>query len=190
MKAFKYLLLLFAFANSFNSFAQVEEVFLKKDLSEILHYVASKTDSSKHTCDSYHYWDDYLRRPHPSVSTLQYYFQEAANEFQVPIQILMAIAQVESNWTQIGPSIDKGWGIMHLVHNSYSKTLVQSAELLHLNPQVLKDDAQQNIRGMAALLAFHSEEKREELQVLSDWFETLKPVTGLANESLQELQVY
>ncbi len=190
MKPLNYILLLFAFTYSLSSFAQTEDVFVKRDLSEILHWVVSKTDSSKHDKHAHHLWEEYLNRPHPSVNTLHFYFRETAEEFQVPVEILMAIAQVESNWTQIGPSIDKGWGIMHLVDNTYSSTLIQSAELIDLDPQVLKVNARQNIRGMAALIAFYAKEKREELLKITDWFEILKPVTGLANEDLQELQVY
>ncbi|HOW89554.1 MAG TPA: peptidoglycan recognition family protein, partial [Elusimicrobiales bacterium] len=60
--------------------------------------------------------------------------------------------------TQIGPSIDRGWGIMHLVDNDYCQTLSEASSLLGLDPQVLKDDPRQNIRGAAVLLAAYARE--------------------------------
>ncbi len=83
-------------------------------------------------------------------------FKDAADEFRVPQALLEAIGYLENNWIQIGPSIDKGWGIMHLVDNDYSHTLIEAARLLGLDPQVLKDDPGQNIRGAAALLASYA----------------------------------
>lgn len=190
MKGLKLLnIIVFSFF-TFVLFGQQNEVFMKKDLSEILGFVISKTDTSNFEDTDYKQWENYLSRAHPNVSTLHLYFNEAEKEFDIPSELLMAIAKVESNWTQIGPSIDKGWGIMHLVDNSYSNTLADAAELLNLNPQILKDNAQQNIRGMAALIAFQRKEKQEELQKLEDWFDILKPVTGLVSEELRELQVY
>lgn len=175
---------------TFGLSAQNKEVFVKKDLSEVLRFVISQTDTSSFQDVDYQQWNNYLRRAHPNVNTLNNYFEEAATEFSVPSAILKAIAKVESNWTQIGPSIDKGWGIMHLVDNSYCNTLNDAAQLLNLSPQILKDDALQNIRGMAALIADHKKQKREEPQKLEEWFDILKPVTGLVSEDLRELQVY
>lgn len=190
MKATKIVIFIILISFTFGIHAQNNDVFIKKDLSELLGVVISKTDTSKYEGTDYKLWEKYLNRAHPNVATLHSYFNEAANEFDIPVEILKAIAKVESNWTQIGPSIDKGWGIMHLVDNSYCNTLIQAAELLGLNPQILKDNANQNIRGMTALIAYHAKNKSEELQKLEDWFNILKPVTGLVKEDLRELQVY
>ena len=190
MKASKPLNIILFFCFTLTLYGQTKDVFVKKDLSEVLGFAVSQTDTSNFEDADYLQWEKYLSRAHPNVATLHSYFEEAALEFDIPMEILKAIAKVESNWTQMGPSIDKGWGIMHLVDNSYSNTLNDAAKLLDLNPQVLKDDPKQNIRGMAALIAFQSERKREELQELEDWFNILKPITGLASEELRELQVY
>lgn len=190
MKAARIIILIIFISFIFGIHAQNKDVFVKKDLTEILGFVISKTDTSKYEDADYQLWEKYLSQSHPKVATLHSYFNEAANEFDIPVEILEAIAKVESNWTQIGPGIDKGWGIMHLVDNSYCNTLIEAAELLNLNPQILKDNAKHNIRGMAALIAHYAKNKREEIQKLEDWFNMLKPVTGLVNEDLRELQVY
>lgn len=132
-------------------------------------------------------WADYLSRPHPDVATLREFFAEAASEFQVPQPLLEAIAKVETNWLHIGPSIDRGWGIMHLVENNYSHTLTESAELLGLDPQILKDDPRQNIRGAAALLAKYAGQDCYELN-LADWFSAAARFSGLISEDLQRMQ--
>ncbi|HSN60570.1 MAG TPA: hypothetical protein VLR49_06530, partial [Ferruginibacter sp.] len=44
---------------------------------------------------------EFLNRPHPNVATLHQYFNAAAAEFNVPVTILKAAAQVQSNWAQV-----------------------------------------------------------------------------------------
>jgi len=171
------------------SFSQVREGFVQKDLSDLLHFVVHKTDTNHFEQCDYDKWLEYLSRQHPNTRTLNKYFEDAADEFDVPIELLKVIAYVESNWTQIGPSIDRGWGLMHLVENSYSNTLSDAAELLELDTQVLKDDAQQNIRGMAALIAKVAKTNKAERNELVDWFDVLTSVTGLYSTNLAEIQV-
>ncbi len=65
-------------------------------------------------------WTRSFSRAQPSKPEMREYFIEAAKEFDVPSDLLMAIGQVETNWTQIGPGVDYGWGVMHLVENPYS----------------------------------------------------------------------
>jgi N-acetyl-anhydromuramyl-L-alanine amidase AmpD len=102
-------------------------------------------------------WGYYLDKAAAvSVDATRQMFQDAAGEFHVPQVLLEAIGYLENNWIQIGPSIDRGWGVMHLVDNDYSRTLNEAAELLKVDPQVLKDDPRQNIRGAAALLAVYA----------------------------------
>lgn len=178
------LLLLFSSA----AFAQSQCGFVQKNHSKLFQFVVSKTDSSQHDASDYHLWETYLNRAHPSVKTMERYFEEAAKEFNVPVVLLKVIAQIESNWTQIGPSIDKGWGVMHLVDNSYCQTLIKAAHILDLDPQILKDEAKQNIRGMAALLRIEANNNQNKLIELEDWFPIVKKCTGLFNDQIEELQ--
>ena len=81
-------------------------------------------------------------------------FTWAANEFGVPRDLLVAVAYVETHLDNRAghPSVDGGYGLMHLVANARSHTLADAAALLHVDPSVLKSDATQNVRGGAALL--------------------------------------
>lgn len=172
------------------SLGQQNKALLNDDLHHIVDFVSSKTDSSIYTKHDHNLWHFYLEKEHPSIKTIENYIVQASEEFLVPVEILKVIAQVETNWTQIGPSIDRGWGIMHLVKNNYANTLLEAAELLNLQPQILKDDPLQNIRGLAALLRSCQNTIKEEPKHLEDWFYAVKQTTGLATEDLKEAQAF
>lgn len=163
------------------------QLFLRKDLSAELNIVASHID---HAEQAHHHelWAGYLNRYHPSVATVRDYMRQAASEFKVPVDLLEAIAQVENNFTQIGPSIDKGWGMMHLVQNDYCNTLGEAAQLLGVSEQVLKDDARQNIRGAAALLRKYFGSNKNTKAGIEEWFPATKRFSGLISESLRTIQ--
>jgi N-acetyl-anhydromuramyl-L-alanine amidase AmpD len=166
-----------------------EYTYLQRRLDSVVDHVTQHTQSEfYHHGADYAIWREHLRRPHPNIQTLKHFFAQAAQEFSVPQTILEAIAQVESNWTQIGPSIDQGWGIMHLVQNEYANTLEEAAHLLGLDVQILKDDAQQNIRGAAALLAYYAGNKRKNWHRLEDWFGSVTKLTGLIDSELRREQ--
>jgi len=101
-------------------------------------------------------------------------FAAAAQEFGVPANVLVALSYNQSHWQASAGSMsmDGGYGLMDLrtyvpqivsgrdgtVKNIPKKdasyyTLDQAAGLLHVSPDVLKSDNQQNIRGAAAVLA-------------------------------------
>jgi len=163
--------------------------FRRRNLNSVVDTVTQHTNDENHGHgDDYVLWRDYLSKPHPTVNTLKTYFLQASNEFGVPVEILEAIGQIESNWTHIGPSIDKGWGIMHLVQNEYADTLNEAARLLNVDQQILKDDAQQNIRGAAALIALYAGEARKSFTKLEDWFSAIAQFSGLFDSDLQKMQ--
>jgi len=129
----------------------------------------------------------YLSRQHPTITVLEKYFNEAANEFDVPVILLKAIGLVENNWTMYGPTIDQGWGIMHLVENNYADTLGEAAILLNVDRQLLKDDAQQNIRASAALLRHYAGPDADADNV-AEWFEAAMQFSGLISGNLRQMQ--
>jgi hypothetical protein len=128
-------------------------------------------------------------KPHPSVETLEIFFQEAAQEFDVPVYLLKAIGKHESNWTQAeGPGIEAdigGWGIMSLKDCWSCHTLAEAAALLNLSPKELKENARQNIRGGAALLAKYAGLERKNFTTYEEWIPTLKKISGLTFEDTQ-----
>ncbi len=164
------------------------ERFFAAEHKESIEAVAGHLNPAEHACGAHvDAWRDYLSRPHPDLATLSDYFAAAAQEFGVPAELLMAIGRVENNWTQIGPSIDQGWGIMHLVDNSYEATLVAAAALLDLDAQTLKDSPRENIRGAAALLAEYACEERAGFD-LAHWFDAAAHFSALGDADLEDMQ--
>ncbi len=162
--------------------------YVERDLSSVLQKMSGKIDKKIHSDSAEYYWNYYLNRPHPSVSALKIFFKDASEEFGVPQYLLEVIAYTESNWTQIGPSIDRGWGIMHLTENNYSNTLTEAAMLLGIETNILKNDAKQNIRAAAALMSFYANVDKNNFIKPEDWFYVVKKFTGLINDELREKQ--
>lgn len=102
-------------------------------------------------------------------------FTDAAKEFQVPIELLMAVSYYQSRWENHNgeASVDGGFGPMNLrttvavedgrgdsrrpidplPQPSDSLTLDRAAQILQVPLEILKKDTRQNIRGGAAVLA-------------------------------------
>lgn len=149
------------------------------------------SEIGRHACchpETVALWTEYLGKSRGGVESVRSLLAEAAGEFGVPQRLLEAIAQVETNWTHIGPSIDQGWGMMHLVENPNCDTLGEAAALLGIERQVLKDDPHANVRGAAALLAEYAGKGRGSFTRIEDWFDAAARFSGLATEDLRTLQ--
>jgi len=90
-------------------------------------------------------------------------FQKAADEFKVPADILKGVAFAETRWEHFQwppgetrspeTGMPRPFGIMSLMDNEFfGHSLTEAAKLIGKDPQELKDDPLQNIRGAAALL--------------------------------------
>jgi len=90
-------------------------------------------------------------------------FEKAAQEFNVPADLLKGIAFAETRWEHLTwppgetASPDTGmprpFGIMSLWDNPFfGHSLLEAAQLIGEDPEILKKDAFQNMRGAAALL--------------------------------------
>ncbi|HOW89482.1 MAG TPA: N-acetylmuramoyl-L-alanine amidase [Elusimicrobiales bacterium] len=133
------------------------------DYNQILAEVTANSDASS---EDKRMWREQLRRASKvSLDATRRMFRDAAREFNVPQVLLEAIGYLENNWIQVGPSVDRGWGVMHLVQNDYCDTLGEAARLIGSDPQTLKDDPRQNIRGAAALLASYAGKTPAPVQV-------------------------
>jgi len=169
-------------------YISAQDEYNQRDLTNYVAHVAGQSNKDYFSDHDHELWHYYLNRSHPNISTINTYFEEAAAEFGVPADLLKVIGQIENNWTQIGPSIDRGWGIMHLVENPYCNTLGEAATLIRVSKDVLKDDARQNIRGAAALLAQYYNDIGKGKSEWEKWFEAAKKFSGLINERLQVQQ--
>lgn len=109
--------------------------------------------------------------------TLQGEFEAAAEEFGVPVDLLVAMAYVNTRWEMPPPETNEyekgdlhGWGaygIMQLVRNPFSDTLGEASRLTGVPVEQLKTDRAANIRGGAALLAASQGNKPDRL---GEWF--------------------
>jgi uncharacterized lipoprotein YddW (UPF0748 family) len=129
--------------------------------------------------------ETFLNRPHPSVATLEKYFATAAAEFEVPVEILRAYAQIQSNWAQVSESMYGSWGVMGLIENPFVGQISKAATLIKCTPEAIKTDAKSNIRAAAALLAFY-QKKQGFSPDAGAWFESVCELTGLKEKNLQQ----
>lgn len=165
------------------------EVFLQRDMSEYLGATVFKNRSI--VPPDQDFGDDhnsqqlanFLNRPHPSVATLTNYFHDAATEFSVPANLLMATAQVQSNWTQVSESMYGSWGIMGIIENPFTRQISEAATLLNVSNDAIQNDAKTNIRAAAALLKQYQGNKIASKP--EDWFDAMKSLTGLTDESMR-----
>jgi hypothetical protein len=164
------------------------DVFLRRDMPDVRERFGLDEASTPEESHESPLWYESLRRPHPSVATLRKYFREAERRSGVPAELLMAIGRVESNWTQFGPTVDQGWGVMHLVKNNYADTLGRAARLLGVSEQALKDDARLNILGAAAVMADAAGRPARHFKRPEDWAEAAKTVSGLIDETTRRVQ--
>ncbi|MGD6959394.1 hypothetical protein ACQCWA_17175 [Rossellomorea aquimaris] len=156
---------------------------------------------------------------------LQKAFQQAAQEFNVPVEILLAVGYNVSLWEHHDgkPSASGGYGLMHLtdvntdsledthsdepahmflsgkedadsqpleksilkiestldINDSRLHTLNTAAELLSLQPETLKQNKQQNIRGAAALLVqFALDTSGETPSDVNEWYGAVAKYSG------------
>src|SRR2546423_12397809 len=90
-------------------------------------------------------------------------FDQAAKEFNVPADLLKGVAFAETRWEHLTwppgetsspeTGMPRPYGIMSLWDNRYfGHSLIEAAQLISQDPEVLKQDPLQNMRGGAALL--------------------------------------
>ncbi|HEX8461795.1 MAG TPA: family 10 glycosylhydrolase [Segetibacter sp.] len=165
------------------------DVFLQRDMTQYLQANVSQAPNVKPSeVDHGHDHKDamlrtFLNRPQPNIITLNKYFNQAASEFSVPVSILKASAQVQSNWAQVSESMYGSWGIMGLVENQFVQQISKASLLLHVSANDIKNDAKTNIRAAAALLAFYK--NGTPAATLEDWFEPVKSLTGLWDPAMK-----
>lgn len=117
-------------------------------------------------------------------------FTQAAKEFDVPVEILLAISYAETRWMdhQGEPSQLNGYGLMHLAENPANDSLVQASRLLGLDKTSLMRDRAANIRGAAAVLRELAKEQNEGVVPanLANWYTTVAHYSGLSSKLTQK----
>jgi hypothetical protein len=111
----------------------------------------------------------------------------AAAEYGVPEELLLAMGYVNTRWESYAtPSIDGGWGVMHLVQNESEDTLGEVSRLTGIPADQLRSVRSQNLRGGAALLAANGGGGASHAD-LDSWYDAVSAVGGGA---LYANQVY
>ena len=133
-------------------------------------------------------------------------FEEAAEKYDVPVELLLAMGYVNTRWEMPPPEAsahERGnphgrgaYGIMQLVRNDDEDTLGEASSLTGISPEELKADRKSNIMGGAALLA---EAEGERHGRLGDYFGAVsgkgkrrlfKAVAGIGAGDLYAEQVF
>jgi len=129
-------------------------------------------------------------------------FESAAQEFNVPAEILKGIAFAESRWTQVKPEavadeserhMPPAYGVMGLRDDDwFGRSLNQAATLIASTPDELRASAAQNIRGGAALLASiaSSMPRRPVSNDLLSWSDVVAHYSGIPQRNVQGDYVY
>lgn len=110
-------------------------------------------------------------------------FVEAAQEYDVPRDLLVAVGYGESRLTdhEGKPSQANGYGVMHLVSNPSHSTLTEAAKLTGDSAAELKKDVDANIHGAAAVLRDYADTAgldATERQDLDAWYEPVARYSG------------
>jgi hypothetical protein len=128
-------------------------------------------------------------QPAASTSTVATSFQAAARHWNVPLELLMAVGYVESHWEQRdgAPSIDMGYGIMHLVDGP-GGTLERAASLTGLSGEAIRKHATANIEAGAALLSdiSHKNNIPAKQTKLTDWYGVVAAYSGAPDLTVRD----
>lgn len=117
-------------------------------------------------------------------------FEAASGHWGVPLPLLMAIGWVESHWEQRNgePSIDGGYGIMHIV-GGVDGTLARASALTGLTEESIRYFEQANIEAGAALLSDISRKATNSIQKsghLADWYQSVAAYSGASDPLVRD----
>ncbi len=103
--------------------------------------------------------------------------------------MLKAIAYAETHFDNHNgePSIDNGYGVMHLADNNENQSLNRAAAILQVPADVLKKDDWQNIRGGAAILREYANQEgltAADRKNIEAWYPVVALYTNASSQSL------
>lgn len=138
-------------------------------------------------------------------------FANAAQEFNVPVDVLLAVSYNESRWDTHGvqASVNGGYGLMNLTSSSAPQedgrgdasrpvtdkvdttktyTLDEASKLLGVSADSLKREDKQNVRGAAAVLAEYAKQTNDGSlpSDMSDWYAAVAKFSGNANSQMAQ----
>ncbi|SCK46730.1 N-acetylmuramoyl-L-alanine amidase [Streptomyces sp. WMMB 714] len=130
--------------------------------------------------------------PSDSEPTMGKAFSDAAEEFDVPRDLLVSVGYAETHLDghKGEPSQDNGFGVMHLVDNPERQTLDQAAKLTDESVADLKKNDAANIRGGAAVLRAFADKaglKAADRERIEAWYPAVAAYGGADSASLKRL---
>lgn len=111
-------------------------------------------------------------------------FQRAADEFDVPVDLLKAVGYVESKWEMVEGQVEfddlpPAFGTMALRGDNVGR----AAALLGVDVDAVKTDRETNIRGAAALLSATADERAIDRDDLGAWAPAVAELAAIGHES-------
>ncbi|GHO86584.1 N-acetylmuramoyl-L-alanine amidase [Dictyobacter formicarum] len=136
-------------------------------------------------------WSSHEPQVH-AAGNLNQVFAQAAAEFAVPVPLLKALCYMEGRLSNHGgtPSIDGGYGCMHLMTTHRNSSLMLAARDLRADPAVLKTDLATNIRGGAAALRDYWRQLssgRAPAKALDAWYKVLSMYSGASSAAVGQM---
>ena len=144
----------------------------------------------------------------PQANRYQKMFEDASVEFNVPVELLQAIAYTETRWKphvpkgqlmkngEVGVELHEhggmppGYGIMGLHEDAhFGRSLSAAAALIRETPATLLSDSRANIRGAAALLAQYGARKTRAFP-LEDWEDAVARYSGIPQREIAQLYTH
>lgn len=123
-------------------------------------------------------------------------FTAAADEFDVPEPLLLALAYEASRFDPDAASAWGGYGLFDLREDdeSFGPGLERVSTLLDQSPDAVRASPALQVRGAAALLAWHARNLRGDgtlppVDALEDWAGALRGFSGREEDHLQDLFV-
>jgi len=124
--------------------------------------------------------------------SLERAFERAAVEFGIPSELLKTIAYSETHFDNHNgePSMDNGYGVMHLADNNENQSLNRAAAILQVPADVLKKDDWQNIRGGAAILREYADQEglsAAERNNIEAWYPAVALYTNASSQYIGKI---
>ncbi len=125
------------------------------------------------------------------TTTLDVMFEDAADEFGVPVALLKAIGFVETRWQMIEgheefEGMPPAFGILAL----RGERLARGAELAGISVEEAKTDALSNLRAGAALLREEADKLAIDRKNLGAWAEVVARASGIDSVEAQSRYVH
>ncbi len=121
-------------------------------------------------------------------------FQEYSVQYNVPSDLLKAVAFAETRIYHVIPDsshascsgVPHSYGLMGLRNDDwFGYSLIDAADLINANPELLIQNFNLNIKGAAALLSNHADELKINRNNFNEWKPVLEKYSGIPQEEVK-----